>query len=147
SKSGLRVIYLEGILNGVANTLNGGDEGRRLSLGKNLRCESKDGVDELTLTDVLCNPSDLAFSDCVHRFVALNRSACALRRTEAEARHHPLLYKSMILFDDIVQVGRGPALTAWSEFPGLLQFGDRGGVRGMAIDVDHSWQGGAAGQC
>ena len=43
--------------------------------------EAKDGVDELTLTDriVLCDPADLAFSDCVHRLVA---GCCKLVQSE-----------------------------------------------------------------
>ena len=80
---------------------DGAREGRR---SPPLRSDAEDGVDELTLTDRIAfsDPADLAFADCMHCLVALNRSACTLRRTESEARRDPLLDKSMVLFDDIV---------------------------------------------
>jgi hypothetical protein len=45
-------------------------------------------VDELTLTDriALSDPADLAFADGMHCLVALNRSACTLRRAIAYCR-------------------------------------------------------------
>ena len=51
---------------------------RRCDPGQALRGDAKDGVDELALTDriALSDPADLAFSDGMHRLVALDRSAC-----------------------------------------------------------------------
>ena len=70
----------------------------------NLRGDAEDGVDELTLTDRIAfrHPADLAFSDCMHCLVALNRSACTLLRTESEARRNSLLDEAMILLDHVV---------------------------------------------
>jgi hypothetical protein len=59
----------------------GAREGRRSPQGQHLCGDAEDGVDELTLTDriALSDPADLAFSNCMHRLVALDRSTCALR--------------------------------------------------------------------
>ena len=112
-----------------------------------LRGDAENGVDELTLTDriTLGDPSDLPFSDCMHRLVTLNRSTRALRRTESEARRNPLFDESMVLFDHVIQVGRCSAPTTPAEFSGVLQFGDGAGVRWMSIDSDDSRRGSTAG--
>src|SRR3954453_11800125 len=61
-----------------------------------LRGDAEDCVDELALRDsvALGEPSDLTFADCMHRLVALDRSAGALHRSKAEARRDPLLYEA-----------------------------------------------------
>jgi hypothetical protein len=71
---------------------------------KELRGDAEKGMDELTLSDriALCDPADLSFSDCVHRLVPLDRFACALRRTEPEARRDPLFDKSMVLLNGLI---------------------------------------------
>ena len=109
--------------------------------GKELRGDAENGMDELTLTDriTLRDPADLPFSDCMHRLVALDRSTCALHRTEPEARPDPLLDESMVLLDDVVHVRRCSATTAPTEFAGLLQLGDRARVRRVPIDIDDPW--------
>src|SRR5437016_5592191 len=100
-------------------------------------------MDELTLTDriTLRNPADLPLSDCMHRLVTFDHSTRTLHRTESEARHDPLLDESMVLLDDVVQVRRCSATTTSAEFSGLLQLGDRAGVRRMPIDIDDPWWG------
>jgi hypothetical protein len=66
--------------------------------------DAEDSVNELSLADRIAfrDPADLAFSDCVHCLVPINRSACALGRTEAEARRDPLLDESMVLFNGLI---------------------------------------------
>jgi hypothetical protein len=91
-------------------------------------------VDELALGYGIgfTDPPDLTFADRMHRFVTLNRSPGAVRRAEAEARRDPLLDKTMVLLDDVVQIRRGSAITTATEFTRLLQLGDCAGIRGMA---------------
>jgi len=50
----------------------------------------------------------------------------------------PSFDRSMILFHDVVQVRTGTTATPTSEFALLLQFPHDLGIRGVAIDVDHS---------
>ena len=38
-------------------------------------------------------------------------------------------------------------MTAAAELTGLLQFGGRARIRGMAIDIDHQWRVADARQC
>ena len=78
--------------------------GDDLLTAEELRGDMEDGVNELSLADRIAfgDPADLAFSDCVHCLVALDRSACALRRTEAEARRDPLSDESMVLLDHVI---------------------------------------------
>ena len=54
----------------------------RLGSGKELPRDAKNGMDELTLADrvTLRDPADLAFSDCMHRLVPLNRSTRAVQK-------------------------------------------------------------------
>jgi hypothetical protein len=95
-------------------------------------------MDEVTLSDriTLRGPADLPFSDCMNCHVTLDRSTRPLRRTESEARRDPLPDESMVLLDDVIQVRRCPATTTPTGFAGLLQLGDRAGVRRMTIDID-----------
>src|SRR3954447_26832611 len=70
-----------------------------LLTAEELRGNDEDRVNELSLSDriALRDPADLAFSDRVHRLIALDGSARTLGRTEAEARGYPLLDESMVL--------------------------------------------------
>ena len=77
----------------------------------------------------------------VHGLVTLDRSPRAFRRTESKARRDPLLDESMVLLDDMIQVGRCSATTTSADFAGLLQLGDRAWVRRVTIDVDHPRRG------
>jgi len=105
-----------------------------------LRCDAENAVNELALRDGIVpgDPAHLTFTDCVHRFVALDRSTSALHRSESEARRNPLLNEAMVLLNDVVQIRCPSAATSANEFIGLLQFGDCAGIRRMSIDVDHS---------
>ena len=69
-----------------------------------LRGDTEDCVDELALRYriALSDPADLTFSDCMHRLVSFDRSACSLHRSESQARRDPLLDEPMVLFDDVV---------------------------------------------
>src|SRR5947199_5960883 len=95
-------------------------------------------MDELTLTNriSLRDPADLPSSNRVHRLVTLDRSTRAFDRSESEAGGDALFNESVILLDDVVDIRRCPTTTAPTQFAGLLQFGDRTGVRQMSIDID-----------
>ena len=45
---------------------------------------------------------DTADTHCMHRLVALDGSTGTLHRSKAEAGRNPLLYETMVLFDDVV---------------------------------------------
>ena len=79
-------------------------EGHASSLRKGLSGEAEDRMDELTLTDRdrPWQPSGSGVSELVHRLVTFDRPACAVRRTEAEARSDPLFDEAMIVLDDVV---------------------------------------------
>jgi hypothetical protein len=104
-----------------------------------LRSDTEDYVDELPLRYriALRDPPDLTFADCMHRFVPLDGSTRTFSRSESEARGNPLLYESMALLEDVIQVARGSAATAPAEFTGLLQFGNRAGVGRMPVHIDY----------
>jgi hypothetical protein len=64
-------------------------------------------VDELTLTYwiTLRHPADLPFADRMHRLVTLNRSPSTFRRSEPETCRNSVLDETMVLLDDVVQIG------------------------------------------
>jgi hypothetical protein len=76
-------------------------------------------------------PTDLTFADCMHRFVALDRSARTLHRSESEARGNPLLDEPMVLLGEVFEIRRRSAPTAATEFTSLLQFSDCAGIGRM----------------
>ena len=100
--------------------------------------DTEEGMDELALADdiALSQPTDLSLSDCVHRLIALDGSRRAFGRPEPEAGSDALLDESMVLLDDVVHVRRSSTTTTLGKFTGLSQFGDRRGVRRMAIYID-----------
>src|SRR6516162_9831751 len=79
-------------------------ERRRRPCPGELRSDAEDREDELALRYriALGDPADLTFADCVHRLVALDRSARTLRRPESEARRNPLLDKPMVLLNGLI---------------------------------------------
>ena len=83
-------------------------------------------------------PRHLALSDHLHGFVALNRSPSAIEGAESLARVDAPLDRSMVLFDDVVQVGASTASAATTEFPFPLQFRDYPRVGRVAVHVDHA---------
>src|SRR5947209_11845275 len=82
-------------------------------------------------------PADLTFSDHVHRLIPGDRVQRATYRPEPKARSDSLLDETMVLFQDIVHVGRRPTAAPPSQFAGLLQFGNGCGIGWMAVHVDH----------
>ena len=72
----------------------------RLSSG----CQSEKAADETNLPKkvVSGHPSNLPLPDHVNRFVALNRSPCRLKFSEALFGLHSTLDGSMILFQNVV---------------------------------------------
>jgi hypothetical protein len=88
----------------VANTDEVASDGDDHLTGEELRGDTEDRVDELTLRDriVLRDLADLSFSDCMHRLVGFNRSACAPRRSKAGSRRNPLFDESMVPLDNVI---------------------------------------------
>ncbi len=70
-----------------------------LLTAEELRGNAEDRVNELSLADWIAfgDPADLAFSNRVHRLIALDGSARTLCRTEAEAGCYPLFDGPMAL--------------------------------------------------
>jgi hypothetical protein len=70
-------------------------------------CQSEKAVDELNLAKqvVSCYPSNLPLPNHVNRLVALNRSPSRLKFSEALLGLHSMFNGSMILFENVVQVG------------------------------------------
>ena len=66
----------------------------------------EEAVDELNLTKkiISCHPSSLSLPDHMNCFVALNRLASRLEFSEALLGVHPTFDRSMILFENVVQV-------------------------------------------
>ena len=95
-------------------------------------------VDELILTTNIspAHPSNLSLSQHVDRFITLNRSSRRLELAESLLGVHPSFDRSMVLFDDVVQVLYGPVPAATAESPFLLNSRDRRGVDGGQIRVD-----------
>ena len=95
-------------------------------------------VDELILTPNIrpAHPSNLSLSHHVDRFITLNRSSRRLELSESLLGVHSSFDRSMVLFDDVVQILHGPVPTATAERPFLLNSRDRRGVDGGQIRVD-----------
>src|SRR5450759_705161 len=84
-----------------------------------LGCQIEKAVDELNLKKkiISCHPSSLPLPDHVDCFVALNRSPCCLKFSEALFGVHSTFDGSMILFQTV---------------------GDRRAVNQCQVGVDHS---------
>jgi len=78
-------------------------QGRAL-LPFELRSDPERLINEANLLDniTFCQPPDLAFSDLVHSFVALNRSQCPIHAAKSETRRDTLFDEPMILFKHVV---------------------------------------------
>src|SRR3954451_4549813 len=78
----------------------------------------------------------------MHRLVAVDGSTSALDRSEPEACRDPLLNESVVLLDDVVQIRCRSAATAATEFTGLLQLSDSGGIGRMPVHSGFGLKGG-----
>ena len=50
---------------------------------------------------LFAQPTNLPLPDRMHRFASLDRSPCPFRRPKAQASRDPLLYESVILFQNV----------------------------------------------
>ena len=85
-----------------------------------------------------CYPADLTFADDVHGLVSSNRVQCAIDGSEPLASQDALLHETMILLEDVVELGCPSAPAPRTKFAGAFQLLDGRRVRRMAIHVDHS---------
>jgi hypothetical protein len=71
------------------------------------RRNAEQPIDKSDLADNVAfgKPPHLTFSDHVHRLVSLNRVQRSVDGSEPQARGDSLLNKSMVLFQDVVEVG------------------------------------------
>jgi hypothetical protein len=92
--------------------------------------ESEDVFDEVDLVgDVaLCQPSNLSFADHVHCFIGLDGSCRARERAEAEARIDPTFDRTMILFDNVVEIRDDETATSLAQCMIPLQFVNNTGI-------------------
>src|ERR1035441_2789195 len=86
-----------------------------------LGCQIEKAIDELNLKKkiISCHPSSLPLPDHVDCFVALNRSPCCLKFSEALFGVHSTFDGSMILFQNVVQVLHRSVSTAGAQRPFL----------------------------
>src|SRR5664280_31552 len=105
-----------------------------------LGCQIEKAVDELNLSKkiISCYPSSLPLPDHVDCFVALNRSPCRLKFSEALLGVNSTFDGSMILFQNVVQILHGSVSTAVAQRPFLLTVGDRRAVNRCQVGIDHS---------
>jgi hypothetical protein len=95
-----------------------------------LGCQGEKALDELNLSKkiISCHPSSLSLSDHVECFVALNRSPCRPKFSEALLGIHSTFDGSMILFENVVQVLHRSVSTAVAQRSFLLTVRNRGAV-------------------
>jgi hypothetical protein len=73
-----------------------------------LRGDAKDGMNECNLPEqiVLCQPPDLSFAYHVHCLLTGDRVQRITDRSKPQARRDSPLNEAVVLFDDIVHIGR-----------------------------------------
>src|SRR5271169_755104 len=105
-----------------------------------LGCQVEKAVDELNLPKkiISSHPSNLPLADHVDCFVALNRSPSRPEFSEALLGVNSTFDRSMILFENVVQVLHRSVSTALAQRPFLLTVGDRRAVYRCQVGVDHS---------
>jgi hypothetical protein len=80
--------------------------------------DPEQAFDELLLAEKFTfrQPPDLTLSDDVHCFVSRDRAQCSFHRPETLTGQDPLLHETMILFDDVIQIGRWSAAASPTQF-------------------------------
>jgi hypothetical protein len=94
---------------------------------------------DLSSNVVLRYPSNLPFTNHVHRFDTLNRLPCRVKGPKALTSSNAAFDCSVVLLHDIVQVAYGSATTASAQFAGSLQFSDDLRIRRVPVHIDHTW--------
>ena len=97
-------------------------------------------LDEMHMSDdiILGQLSDLPFADHIHRLVACNSPQGAAHRTGPEPCCYALLYETVILLQNIVQIRIGPALAPLTQLTALLQLRNGWWIGGVPVDIDHT---------
>jgi hypothetical protein len=89
----------------------------------------------------VCHPSDSALANHAHRFDTLQGSSRTLKKAVALGQPGPFLYRSMVLFNDIVEVlALAESNAARKDASGFQSIYYRR-VGWVLVDVDHSWNG------
>ena len=91
---------------------------------------------DLPLNIRAAQPPNLSFPHHVHRFVSLDDSACRVKFTKTLLRIHSSLNRSVILFQDVVQVLYGSVPATAPQRPFLLYIRDRLVIDGGPIGID-----------
>ncbi len=84
-------------------------------------------------------PSNLPFADHMHRFIALDRPLGAGEGAKAQARVYPPFDRTMILLNNIVEIGNHAAATSPAECMIPFQFANHSGIGGVTVHIDHTW--------
>jgi hypothetical protein len=80
-------------------------------------------------------PADLTFANDVRGIVPRGGARRDIQ-PEPLTRDRPLLYKTMLLLNDVVLVGYWPTLTVQAQFALSLQIPNRGRISWMTIDIE-----------
>ena len=100
-------------------------------------------ADEADLTSdiIALHPPNLSLPDHIHRFVPLNRPSRGMKFAKALFGIDSALDRSMVLFQDVVQVLHRPMPTSPPERSFLLYVWDRRAVDRRQVGVDDPWLG------
>jgi hypothetical protein len=95
-------------------------------------------VDELNLTPNIssAHPPNLPLPHHVHRLITLNRSLRSRKLPKSLLGIYPPFDRSVVLFENVVQVLHGSGTTAAAKGPFLLYVGDGRAVDRCQIRID-----------
>src|ERR1700756_3903068 len=83
-----------------------------------------------------CTPARLAFADHMDRLVAGDRTPGTPKRAEMLTRVDPPLDRTVVLFQDVIEVRHRSVPAAGVQRSFTLELSDRGRISGVTVGVD-----------